>query len=360
MKTTSKMMTKTTMKTTRKITPKITRLAMLFVLAGVALAGAPFVGAKTIPLGAVLGGAATELETHILWRIRIPRVLISFIAGAGLAVSGMAFQALFRNPLAAPFTLGVASGASLGAAVYVWLGLPFILLWIPGVSVFAFLGAALSISLVYGLTRARRGSSTATMLLAGVAVSLFFASLILFTQYMSDYTQSFRILRWLMGDLAVVGFEPVLNMLPFVAGGCAILLYFTRELNLLTTGEDIAMSRGVDVRRTKAVVFFATSLMVGGVVAITGPIGFVGMMAPHICRLLVGWDHRLLAPATVLFGGAFLVACDTLSRTLIPLFEPQSPVEIPVGVITALLGGPFFLWLLLGGSSERSTLWGYR
>jgi iron complex transport system permease protein len=191
------------------------------------------------------------------------------------------------------------------------------------------------------------------MLLAGVAVSLFFSSVILFLQYLSDFTQSFRILHWLMGGLEAVGYESVLNMLPFVLAGSAALFLLTRELDLLMVGDDMAISRGVDAKRVKRIVFFVTSLMVGGVVAACGPIGFVGMMAPHICRLLIGCHHRYLMPATLLFGGSFLVICDTVARTLI------APAEIPVGVITSLLGGPFFVWLLLtnsfgwGGTGEE-------
>jgi len=217
---------------------------------------------------------------------------------------------------------------------------------ISGSAIAAFLGALLAIGLVYGLTLARKGFSTGTMLLAGVAVSFFFSSLILFLQYLSNFTQMFRILRWLMGGFETVGFGSSLGLLPFVAIGCALIFYLTHELNLLATGEDIAAGRGVNVKRTRHVLFFATSLMVGGVVSVCGPIGFVGMMAPHICRLLIGGDHRYLMPATLFFGGLFLTLCDTLSRTMI------APAEIPTGVITALLGGPFFVWLLLRGTSE--------
>ncbi|MFH1998705.1 MAG: iron ABC transporter permease, partial [Planctomycetota bacterium] len=201
---------------------------------------------------------------------------------------------------------------------------------------------------VYGLTRMRRGFSVASMLLAGVAISLFFSSLILFLQYISDFTHSFRILRWLMGGMKITGYETVLNLLPFVLVGLAIVLWLTHELNLMMTGDDMAVSRGVNVKRTRTLLFFATSLMVGSVVAVCGPIGFVGMMAPHICRLMVGSNHRILMPASFLFGGFFLVLCDTFARTLV------APAEIPVGVITALLGGPFFLWLLLSGSLNRT------
>lgn len=221
---------------------------------------------------------------------------------------------------------------------------------VSGQSVSSFLGALMAISVVYGLTRARKGFSTATMLLAGVAVSFFFSSLILFIQYMSDFTHSFRIIRWLMGGLETVGYRPVITVLPFVLIGNAVIFYFTRELNLMTLGEDFAKSRGVNVGAVKKALFFATSLMIGGVVSQCGPIGFVGMMSPHICRMIIGHDHHYLTPVTFLFGGMFLILCDILSRTLIV------PAEIPVGVITALLGGPFFLWLLLGGSSERSII----
>lgn len=315
-------------------------LAVLAAAALLVLGLVPFVGMQTITPAQAFGEGA-GVERQILLQIRLPRVLVAFLAGAALAVSGMAFQALFRNPLATPFTLGVSSGASLGAALYVWLGLSFSLPGLPGVAVFAFLGALAAIVTVYGLTRLRRGSSTATLLLAGVAVSFFCSSLIMFVQYLSDYANSFRILHWLMGGLDVLGYDAVLSMLPLVASGCAVLLYLTHELNLLTAGEDIAASRGVDVKRTQRLLFFATSLMIGGVVAFCGPIGFIGMMAPHICRLMIGDNHRYLMPATVLFGGLFLVVCDTLARTVI------APAEIPVGVLTALLGGPFFLWLLL-------------
>jgi iron complex transport system permease protein len=326
------------------------------VLAAMALAACaaqlvvPFIGMKPISPGSIVHALPGSSEGFIFWNIRIPRLLASSLAGAALAASGMTFQAIFHNPLATPFTLGVASGASLGAAIYLRLGFSFSLLGISGLSLFAFLGAIVSVGLVYGLTRVKRNFSTATMLLAGVAISFFFSSLILFIQYLSGFVHSFRILRWLMGSLENVGYQSVLEMLPFVVTGGLLILYLSQELNLLLTGEELAHSRGVDVTGVKRALFFATSLMVGGVVAVCGPIGFVGMMVPHICRLIIGADHRWLAPASLLFGATFLALCDTLSRTLI------APVEIPVGVITALLGGPFFLWLLLRGESEKGLL----
>jgi iron complex transport system permease protein len=311
-------------------------------LAALVLVSTPLVGMQRVPLKAILDFGSGGTESAVFWTLRTPRVCLAFLAGAALAVSGMAFQALFRNPLATPFTLGVSSGAALGVGLYVRTGLSVRLPGIPGPTLFALLGALLAMFLVYGLTRLRRDFSTMTLLLAGVAVSFCFSSFLLFLQYLSDFTQSFRILRRLMGGLEVVGFDAALNLLPAVAAGTLILFWLAQDLNLLLAGEEVAVSRGVDVPRTRKILFFACSLMVGAVVAACGPIGFVGMMAPHICRLLIGSNHRILLPATFLFGGAFLTLCDTLARTLI------APAEIPVGILTALLGGPCILWHLVG------------
>jgi len=321
-------------------------LILLALLAVLVLGAAPFVGAEPIPFR-TLWRHDNDLTSQIFWQLRVPRVVMAFLAGAGLAAGGLAFQAVFRNPLAEPFTLGVASGAALGASAYIHLGLPFSLLWISGASWFAFAGALLALVLVYGMTRARQGFSTATMLLAGVAVSFCFSSLILFMQYLSDFTRSFLLLRWVMGGLhTVVRFSEVLTVLPLVGAGTVIVLYLTHELNLVTTGEELAASRGVAVNRTKILLFVAVSLMVGGIVSVCGPIGFVGLIVPHICRLLVGPDHRYLTPATLLCGAVLLCLCDTVARTV------MFPNELPVGIVTSLLGGPFFLWLLLGSSRQ--------
>ena len=322
-------------------------LAALFLLAAVALLWTPFWGFRQIDLAALLSLDSQATDWLIFWKIRVPRTIVAFLAGAALGCCGMVFQSMFRNPLATPFTLGVSSGASLGAAAYVWSGFTFGFLGISGMTLFAFLGAMLTILIVWGLTQLRGSFSTTTMLLAGVAVSFFCASLILFLQYLSDFAQAFRILRWLMGGLEILGFDSVLGLLPVILGGLVVLAILRHELNLLTTGEDLAASRGVAVRKVRTILFLVTSFMVGGVVAICGPIGFVGMMAPHICRLLTGWDHRYLLPATFLFGGTFLTVCDSFARTLI------APAEIPVGIITALLGGPFFVWLLISSPYTR-------
>lgn len=291
-------------------------------------------------------------DATIFWNVRVPRVLGGFLAGMSLALCGMAYQALFRNALATPYTLGVAGGAALGAALYAQLGLSFTLWRLSGGTLLALAGAMLvtaALALVSRLADSPRGKLTAclaggqsgmTLLLAGVAFSFFTSSLLMFVQYVSDAASSYRILHWLMGGLD--GLDPgrLLVLGPVACTGSVLLLTLAPELDLLACGSSLATSRGVDVPRVRALVFGATSVLVAFVVAFCGPIGFVGMMAPHMCRLWTGPEHRLLAPATLLFGGAFLCLCDALSRMVI------APAEMPVGIITALLGGPFFIWLL--------------
>lgn len=289
-----------------------------------------------------------QIKHQILLDIRIPRVLFGFVAGCGLALCGMVFQAMFHNPLATPFTLGVASGASLGASICVYLGLGFSLFGISSLTLFAFVGALLAISFVYTISRFRYGFSTETLLLTGVATSFFFSSLILFVQYLGNPSDTFNIIRWLMGALSVVGYSALMQLLPFVFVCAAVVLWLSRELNLLSSGDEIAASRGVEVGKVRYILFFISSLCIGAIVSLCGPIGFVGMMVPHICRLLVGNDHQRLIPATLLFGGGFMVLCDTLARLII------APAELPVGVITTLLGGPFFLWLLLSAHRRHA------
>jgi iron complex transport system permease protein len=288
-----------------------------------------------------------EMEARIVTEVRLPRVALGFLAGAALATAGMAFQALFRNALATPYTLGVSAGASLGAAIYVHTGVAASLAGIPGHAYAALAGAVVAIALVYAIARATAEFASATLLLAGVAVSFLFTSIILAIQYVGDVTTSFRIGRWLLGGLEVVGFVPVVHVLPFAVIGIAILLGISRELDLLVIGEESAAARGVRVGAIKQLVFAAASLMVGGVVATCGPIGFVGLVVPHIGRIMLGPSHRTLGPFSVLAGGTFLVACDAVGRTVV------APVEIPVGIITALIGGPFFLAMLVQGHARN-------
>lgn len=310
-------------------------LLTLFTIA--VLTVAPFLGMKVINPAGILSG---ELSPDIFINIRIPRVLLGFLAGSCLAACGMVFQALFRNPLATPFTLGIASGASFGAAFTILTGLTGMVLWVPSTTIGALGGAFAAMLLVYGFSSLQRNMSSITILLAGIAVSFLFSSLLMFVQFLSNLRHSFQIIRWLMGGLEVYGYRQIISMLPLAILGMTAIFAKLPELDLLLTGEDSAKTRGVNVARTKTVLFFATSIVVGAIVSVCGPIGFIGMMTPHLCRLVFGYNHKILGPATFLSGGVFLVICDTVARTII------APSEIPVGVITSLLGGPFFLWIL--------------
>lgn len=319
-------------------------LLLLLPAALLSVAAAPFLGAGQILPWDVFDSASSEYV--IFWRLRLPRVLGAFFSGAALALSGLVFQALFRNPLATPFTLGVSSGAALGASLYFRLGAAATLAGLAGSLIFSLGGCLLSMLLVWGITRARGGFSTAVLLLAGVIINFFFSSIVMFIQYWSNANDALQILRWLMGSVA--GIEPArLVELALAAGvGFPLVLRLAPELDLLTAGEELALSRGVDVRGVTLRLFVIASLVVGVVVSVSGPIGFVGMMAPQICRFRLGFRHGELVPASMLLGGSFLVWCDFLARTI--LF----PAEVPIGIITAMFGAPFFLWTLFSGSRE--------
>ncbi len=282
----------------------------------------------------------------ILWEIRLPRVLLGWLAGAGLALAGTLLQALFRNPLASPYTLGISSGAALGAGVVLGVGGGLggsLGVLLPGWSVQggAWLGAAVTGLLVWSLGRRADRLAGGGLLLAGVALNFTFASLLLLLQVLADPSQSLRLLRWLMGGLDAAAWSAL--PVPALVCGLALGLAWlgSRELDLLSLGAQTAHTRGLHLPWLTAGIFWLSSLVVAALVAVTGPIGFVGMMAPHAARLLVGPGHRRLLPAAVLLGGAFLVLCDALARLLV------APAELPVGVITACVGGPVFLLLLL-------------
>jgi len=213
--------------------------------------------------------------------------------------------------------------------------------WSP-VPLASLAGAGLAAAIVYALANGpRRVMSTTVLLLAGVTLNAFFSALIVFVQYLADFASVYRATRWLMGDLDVGGFAPILAALPLVAVAALIFMRLPAALNLMGVDPDSASSRGVDVVRAQRWAFFSASLATSAAVALAGPIGFIGIVVPHLVRLLVGVDHRIVLPASALFGASFLVLCDLLARTLL------APVEIPVGVVTAIIGGPFFLWLLV-------------
>jgi iron complex transport system permease protein len=300
---------------------------------------APLIGPAAISFTQALSDHEST-DFNILLRVRVPRVLMAGLVGGALALSGVTFQAILRNPLASPFTLGVSGGAALGAVLAILFagGGASAGLWIP---LAAFAGALAVVFTVHTLAGARRHPSPVTLLLAGVVLNFVCASLIQLVHYYADLTQSFLMVRWMMGSLDVFEYRTLAYVAPVVIAILFVLAYHARALNALSAGPDWARSRGVDVKRLVTLNYFAASLLTGAVVAHSGPIGFVGLIVPHVVRLVLGADHRLLVPCSFLGGGAFLVVCDTFARTAL------SPVEVPVGIITAVLGGPFFLWLLL-------------
>ncbi len=306
---------------------------------------APLIGSAPVSLRRAFdrGVPFTEnADAQILFVSRLPRTLAAALVGAALAASGVVFQALLRNPLATPFTLGVSAGAALGAMLAITLPVSLASAGVGVVPIASFAGALGAVAVVYFLSTIRRhGLSTSVLLLAGITLNAFFSALILFVQYLADFSQTMRTVRWLMGDLDVGSYAPIAAALPFLLLAFAVFACLPRSLNLLTLGADAASARGVDVVRTQRLAFFSASLATGAAVSLGGPVGFIGIIVPHLVRLLVGTDHRVVLPASTLFGAAFLVVCDVAARTLI------APMVLPVGILTAMIGGPFFLWLLI-------------
>jgi iron complex transport system permease protein len=299
---------------------------------------------ETNPIAAILRG--DQIANTIFFKIRIPRVLMATVAGGTLGICGAALQALFRNPLASPFTLGISGGASLGALIGIRLGLAAGLLGFSMVSILAFLFSLFTMIFVYSISKVGGVVATGRLLLAGVVMNFLYSAFILFIQFFSNFTESLQSMRWIMGSLDVVGFDEVWKTLLFIIPGCLILLSITKDMNLFGLGDDVASSLGVNVKKMQNRIYFATSLSAGAVISVTGPIGFVGLIIPHILRMMLGVDNRIILPCSFLLGASFLTAADTVSRTLI------SPVEIPVGIITSSLGGLFFLWLLIKTKKE--------
>jgi iron complex transport system permease protein len=306
---------------------------------------APLIGSAPISLARVFDRSipfSDNVDAQIFFVARMPRVVAGAIVGAALAAAGVVFQALLRNPLATPFTLGVSAGSSLGAMLAIVFGATISAGPLSVVPFASLAGAAIAAAIVYRLaTMQDRAMSTTVLLLAGVTLNSFFSALIVFAQYLADFAQLYRAMRWIMGDLDVGSFEPIVAALPMVVIAFGMFAYLPSSLNLLSVGTVAASARGVDVGRTQRLAFVSASLATAAAVSLAGPIGFIGIVVPHLVRLIVGEDHRLVLPASALFGASFLVICDLGARTLL------APLEIPVGVITAMLGGPFFLWLLV-------------
>jgi iron complex transport system permease protein len=306
---------------------------------------APTIGSTPISLARAFDRSIpwdANVDAQIFFVARLPRVIAGALVGATLAAAGVVLQALLRNPLATPFTLGVSAGASLGAMLAVATHLELSVLGMTSIPLASFAGSLIATGIVYALAASqRRGLSTNVLLLAGVTLNAFFSALILFVQYLSDFAEALRAIRWMMGGLDVASYTPIVAALPFIVVSLIAFAVMPRTLNVLSLGSEAAAAKGVEVIRAQRLAFLSASLATGAAVSLGGPNGYIGNIVPHLVRLLVGSDHRVVLPASALFGASFLVLCDLGARTL------MSPLEIPVGVVTALIGGPFFLWLLV-------------
>ncbi len=323
----------------------VTSLCVLFLLWIIVAVVSVFTGTYEMnPFKAIFSG--DEMLRTIYFQVRIPRVLMAAVAGGTLAISGAALQALFRNPLAAPFTLGISGGASLGAIIAIRLGLGETVLGFSSITIFSFIFSIFTILFVYSVSKVHGVVATGRLLLAGVVTNFLYSALILFIQFFSDFIQSLQTIRWIMGSLDIVELGTVWKTLIFAIPGCLILLSITKDMNLFALGDDVASSLGVNVGIMEKKIYFATSLAVSAVISVTGPIGFVGLIIPHLLRMILGVDNRIILPCSFLLGASFLTAADTISRTIF------TPIEIPVGIVTASCGGVFFLWLLMRMKKE--------
>lgn len=318
---------------------KVCLISLIILLVTVLLISL-FIGSYHADLiGSVIYG--DKLSNTVIFKIRLPRIIFASIVGGTLAMCGASLQALYRNSLASPFTLGVSGGASFGALLAIKIGLIHSVLGFSFVSISAFLFSILTMLAIYNISKVNGIVSTGKLLLAGVVANFIFSSFILFIQFFSSFTESLQTIRWIMGSLDIIGYNQIINSLIFVIPSIIILISTSKDMNVFSLGDDVANSLGVDIKRMERKIYLATSLSIGAVISISGPIGFVGLIIPHILRLVVGADNRILVPCSFLLGASFLTIADTISRTII------SPVEIPVGILTACIGGIFFLWLLV-------------
>lgn len=324
-----------------------------FILWFAAILLAPFVGAEHVDMGeaidALLGTAPSGIDFDIVFLQRLPRSLLGVLAGGALGLAGAAFQAVLRNSLATPYTLGVASAASLGAVVVLSLGLGIAVGPFSSVQLGALLGAGLDVALVTAIARKTRGSGGNSLLLAGITVSLVAAALMMLVRYLSSPFKLAEMDRWMMGGLDVAGYSPAAGIIPVLVLGLSLILIHVRAIDQLSLGSSMAAARGVDVSAVQRDVFLGGSLATAAVVSVAGPIGFVGLIVPHAVRRLAPRDHRIILPVSFAVAGAFLVFTDTMARVII------APIELPVGILTAAIGGPLFLWILARGEKKQTN-----
>lgn len=310
----------------------------------------PFIGAVSLDpqaiMGTIFGAATWTPDCDIFFYQRLPRVLVAFLVGGALALTGAVFQAILRNPLATPYTLGVTGGGSLGAVVII--SVPALnVSWGPisAVQLASLVGSGLVLMLIYWLATGEKGLSVTTLLLAGVTVGIFCGAMIILVRFLANPYELVAMERWLVGGLTVTGYQELSLLFPLWIPGICLLLAHMHTLNHLAFGEQLASGYGVDVESVRRWSFLGGSIATASVVATAGPIGFVGLIVPHAVKMMSGVDHRIVLPASLLLGGAFLTICDTFARTVL------APVELPVGIITSLLGAPFFIHILVRSRS---------
>jgi iron complex transport system permease protein len=313
----------------------------MWILLILALIASPFIGAVQLSINDVFN--QNQISSLIFFDLRLPRVLFAFFAGSILALSGLLFQTLFRNALMTPYTLGISSGAVLGAGIAIKLGLGTLFFGIAAVSIFGFMGAMLTVLLLVYLAQFLKSSQHESLLLLGIALSLFYTSALMIVFYLGDALQNDMLIRFTMGSLSIIGWSHPLA-LGIIASLLLLIIYVYRfELQLLSISDEQASLKGINTKRVTLLLLIASSFAIGTLVSISGPIGFVGLIVPHIVAKLYPTTIKNRIFQTALFGGFFLVLCDTLTRAI----NTQS--ELPIGIITALIGAPFFIYLIIKG-----------
>lgn len=323
--------------------PALTVLLVLIVLLNAGIGAVRIAPLQVIAilldhLGISLDVAVTPQQDAVLWNIRLPRIVLAALVGGALALSGAVLQGVFRNPLADPSLIGVSSGAAVGAVAAIVVG--FSLFGLASLPVAAFAGGMLAMLAVYAFARHDGRTEVVTLILAGIAINAIAGAATGIFFFLANDTQLRTIVFWTLGSLSGATWRSVWAVLPFIATGMLILPFWGRQLNLLVLGEREARHLGVNTESMRFLLVALAALIAGASVAVAGVIGFVGLVVPHIIRLFAGPDHRLLLPASILAGASLLLLADLAARTLV------LPRELPLGVVTALAGGPFFLWLL--------------
>jgi len=322
------------------------KIAITFFLFLIVLAFLPFIGIIHISPWELLSDHIEMQKQLIFWEIRVPRLLLAAIVGAGLSIAGLVTQAILRNPLATPYTLGISGGSAFGAVIAIKLGWSYIWFGLSPVVILAFSGAIITSLIIYLFAMTHRRVSALVLILAGVTISYMLGALNLFIQFIADFTETRQMVRWMMGGLETVGYQNLAGVAVPVVFGIIFVMRHAKDLNVLSLGDELAQSKGVDVTRLMRRLFFISALIIAAIVSVAGPIGFIGLIVPHALRLWLGPDNRYLIPASVFGGALFLMISDTIARTIL------APIELPVGVLTAIIGGPFFIFLLLKRRKE--------